>query len=136
MTRKLGIYAFPIALILSMLPGICESQSVLTHHMRKPAQDGTASPMGQLATTENMHLVITLPLRNEGQLDQLLTDLYDPSSPSYRQFLTVEEFTEEFGPTQAEYEALINFAQGKRSDRRGHLSESHEPSSVRDRGKS
>ena len=27
--------------------------------------------------------------------------LYDPASPSYRHFLTVPEFTERFGPSQA-----------------------------------
>ncbi len=110
MTQKLGMHALSVAIILSMASGVCQSQSVLTHHVRKAAQDGTASPMGQLAATENMHLVITLPLRNEDQLDRLLNDLYNPSSPSFRQFLTVEQFTEEFGPTQAEYDALINFA--------------------------
>ena len=66
--------------------------------------------MGQLPASQNLKLVITLPLRNEDQLDQLLTDLYDPSSPNYRHFLTVEQFTEQFGPTQAEYDAVLNFA--------------------------
>jgi subtilase family serine protease len=110
MTRKLGIYALPIAIILSLAAGICESQSVLTHHIRQATQDGTAPQMGRLASSQKLHLVITLPLRNEGQLDQLLADLYDPSSPSYRHFLTVAQFTEQFGPTQAEYDAAINFA--------------------------
>jgi kumamolisin len=58
-----------------------------------------------------MNLVITLPLRNQDQRDQLLEDLYDPTSPSYRQFLTVEQFTAQFGPTQQDYDAVINFAQ-------------------------
>jgi kumamolisin len=57
-----------------------------------------------------MNLVITLPLRNQDQLDQLLKDLYDPTSPSYRQFLSVEQFTEQFGPTQQGYDAVLNFA--------------------------
>ncbi len=110
MTRKLGVYALPIALILSMAAGTCESQSVLTHHVREATQDGTAPGMGRLASSQNLHLVITLSLRNEDQLDQLLNNLYDPSSSSYRHFLTVDQFTEQFGPTQAEYDALINFA--------------------------
>ena len=58
-----------------------------------------------------MNLVITLPLRNQDQLDQLLEDIYDPTGPSYRQFLTVEQFTAQFGPTQRDYDAVINFAQ-------------------------
>ena len=66
--------------------------------------------MGRLPASQTINLVITLPLRNEDQLDQLLKDLYDPASPSYRQFLTVEQFTEMFSPTQQEYDAALNFA--------------------------
>jgi kumamolisin len=109
--RKPWIHALQIALAMSMAAGICAAQSVLTHHMREATQDGTAPRTGNLPASQNLHLVITLPLRNEDQLDQLLSDLYDPSSPSYKQFLTVEQFTEQFGPTQAEYDAMINFAQ-------------------------
>jgi hypothetical protein len=36
---------------------------------------------------------LVLPHRNQAELDAFLKELYDPSSPSYRQFLTVEEFT-------------------------------------------
>ena len=110
MTRKLGIYAVSITIAMSVAPGFCEAQAVLTNHVRQATQDGTASLTGQLSATQNMRLVISLPLRNQDQLDQLLTDLYDPNSPSYRQFLTVEQFTEQFGPTKAEYDAAINFA--------------------------
>jgi subtilase family serine protease len=44
-------------------------------------------------------------------LDSFLRELYDPSSPFYRHFLTVEQFTERFGPTQQDYDALIRFAE-------------------------
>jgi kumamolisin len=86
------------------------AQSLLTHHVRQVTQDGSARSMGRLPANQTLNLVITLPLRNEDQLDQLLKDLYDPASPSYRQFLTVEQFTEMFGPTQQEYDAALNFA--------------------------
>ena len=111
MTRKLGIYALPITVVMSIALGFCKAQSVLTHHVRQATQDGTARRMGQLSSTQAMSLVITLPLRNQDELDQFLQDVYDPSSPNYRQFLTVEQFTERFGPTQREYDAVVNFAQ-------------------------
>ncbi len=72
--QKPGVYALPIALILAMAAEnglVSLSQCVSTHHMRHATQDGTAASMGPLGGTENMHLVITLPLRNEDQLDQL-----------------------------------------------------------------
>jgi kumamolisin len=86
------------------------AQSLLTHHVRQATQDRSARSMGRLPASQAMNLVIALPLRNEDQLDQLLKDLYDPSSPSYRQFLTVEQFTEMFSPTQQEYAAALDFA--------------------------
>ncbi len=40
-----------------------------------------------------------------------LQQIYDPQSPSYHQFLSVEEFTERFGPSQEDYDAVIGFAE-------------------------
>ncbi len=109
--RTLGKYTLPIAAVLSIALSFCDAQTVETVHVRQATQDGTARFVGSLPATETLNLVIALPLRNQDQLDQLLQSLYDPSSPSYHQFLTVAEFTEQFGPTQEEYNALINFAQ-------------------------
>ena len=110
MHLKLGKFVFPIAAFLSIAMTVGHAQSLMTHHVRQATQDGSARSMGRLPATQTLNLVITLPLRNQDQLDQLLKDLYDPSSPSYRQFLTVEQFTEQFGPTQQDYDAVINFA--------------------------
>ena len=57
-----------------------------------------------------MQLEIVLPLRNQPELEKFLQELYDPSSPEYRNFLTVEEFTARFGPNQEDYDAVIQFA--------------------------
>ncbi len=46
-----------------------------------------------------LQMSVGLGLRNQGQLDRLLHNLYDPSSPGYHQFLSVEEFAQRFGPT-------------------------------------
>jgi subtilase family serine protease len=40
-------------------------------------------------------------LSDQAGLNAFLKELYDPSSPSYRHFLTVPEFTARFGPSQA-----------------------------------
>ena len=41
----------------------------------------------------------------------MLNQIYNPQSPSYHQFLSVEEFTERFGPSQEDYDAVISFAE-------------------------
>ena len=49
-------------------------------------------------------------MKNEDELNDLLQELYDPESPEYHQYLTVEEFTERFGASEADYAAVIDFA--------------------------
>jgi len=57
-----------------------------------------------------MRIDVVLSVRDQGGLDRFLQEVYNPSSPNYRQFLTVEQFTEMFGPSQKDYDAVIRFA--------------------------
>jgi len=110
MLRRLSAPLLAI-LVLASITGICFSQSQpLTRHVREATLTGQASALGRLPADQALRLVIALPLRNQEELDKFLQALYDPSSPSYRHFLTVEEFTARFGPTQEDYDALIDFA--------------------------
>jgi subtilase family serine protease len=99
--------------VLTTLNIVCHAQSLplLTRHVREVNINGQARHVGQLPATELMRLVLVLPLRNQAALDAFLKELYDPSSPSYRQFLSVEEFTTMFGPSQEDYDAVIRFAE-------------------------
>ncbi len=99
--------------LVSAVSVICSAQSLspLTHHVREALQNGQAQYVEHLPATETMRLVLVLPLRNQVALDSFLNDLYDPSSPSYHQFLTVGEFTRQFGPSQVDYDAVIRWAQ-------------------------
>ncbi|MGO8765725.1 MAG: protease pro-enzyme activation domain-containing protein [Limisphaerales bacterium] len=72
--------------------------------------DDHLKPLRDLPPTNHLNLAIALPLRNQAELDQLLQEISDPSSPNYRHYLTPQEFTEKFGPTQSNYDAVINFA--------------------------
>jgi uncharacterized repeat protein (TIGR03803 family) len=67
-------------------------------------------PVGRLPGANRLNLAIGLPLRNQAELTALLEQLYDPASPQYRHYLTPEQFTERFGPTPQDYEAVIAFA--------------------------
>jgi hypothetical protein len=68
-------------------------------------------PVGNLPSSQRLNLVIGLPLRNSQALDQFLEQLYDPASTIFHQYLTPEQFTERFGPTEEDYQAVIAFAQ-------------------------
>jgi len=67
-------------------------------------------PMGRLLATNVLRLAITLPLRNQDALANLLQRLYDPASPDYHCYLTPEQFAEKFGPTVQDYQTVLNFA--------------------------
>jgi len=96
--------------MLFVVEGRTHAQSLMTHHVREATLNGQARQVGRLPSTQSMRLDIVLPLRNQTDLDSFLKELYDLSSPSYRHFLTVPEFTARFGPTQQDYDAVIRYA--------------------------
>ncbi len=49
-------------------------------------------------------------MRNREALTNQLQQIYDPASPNFRRYLTPEQFTEMFGPTEQDYRAVIAFA--------------------------
>jgi kumamolisin len=99
-----------LAAVLAILPRLLPAQSMMSHHVRDAIRNGQAQHLGQLPPDQIMSLDIVLPLRNQAALDTLLSDLYDPSSASYRHFLTVAEFTARFGPSQKDYDDVLTFA--------------------------
>jgi hypothetical protein len=86
-------------------------QRLLTRHTRDVVLNGRASRVGRLPPDRTLKLAIMLPLRNQSALNTLLTDLHNPQSPSYLHYLSVQQFTDQFGPTQADVDAVVQFAQ-------------------------
>jgi kumamolisin len=105
---------FCVALCTAALlfSGEAQAQKRASHtkHVRQEVSSGEAKFLRRMPTTETLRLHVVLPVRDQAGLDQFLKDVSDPSSPSYRHFLTVPEFTERFGPTQADYDELTQFA--------------------------
>ena len=83
---------------------------VLPDHVPQIVNQPGARFLGPLPDTQKMQLSIVLPLRNQSQLMQLLARLYDPTSADYHKFLSVEEFTDRFGPTEEDYQQVVGFA--------------------------
>ena len=111
MNAKLGRYALLLAASVSIGAAAGQAQTVLTRHTREAVKNGSARLLGPMPSSQVMDLVVVMPLRNQEALNQFLSDVYDPASPQYRQFLSIDEFTARFGPTQADYATLIQFAQ-------------------------
>jgi hypothetical protein len=68
-------------------------------------------PLSDLPETNQLGFDISLPLRNKPSLDSLLQQIYDPKSPNYRHYLTPGQFTAQFGPSQQDYNTVVQFAQ-------------------------
>ncbi len=91
-------------------PQLAQPQTSITRHVRDAVADGRAKFLAQAPASQTLRLDLVLPLRNETELDTLLQALYDPANPSYRHFLSVDEFTARFGPRQQDFDAVIAFA--------------------------
>ena len=101
-----------IMVIPLLVPVLALGQEpMLTRHMHEAITKGQAKRLNQLPASQYLRLNIVLPLRNELELNELLNQIYDPQNPSYHQFLSVEEFTERFGPSQEDYDTVINFVE-------------------------
>ncbi len=107
--RKLSLIFVAIALV-SIVALDSQAQYMSTHHVREAVRSGQAQPVGRLPGSQVMTLNIVLPLRDQAGLTRFLEELYDPHSFNYRQYLTVSEFTERFGPSQEDYDAVVHFA--------------------------
>jgi subtilase family serine protease len=112
--------AFPLSALLALfyatmlllftIPGQAQSQQLLTRHVRDEVANGRAQLVGQLPANQTLRFDIVLPLRDRAGLQNFLLELQDPTSPSYHQFLTPQEFTVRFGPSQEDWDAVVAFA--------------------------
>ncbi|HEU0369950.1 MAG TPA: S53 family serine peptidase [Candidatus Acidoferrum sp.] len=105
--------ALSCAMLLFSAGTKAQEQSMPTRHIHQEMAGGQAKILGHLPETQQLKLNIALPLRNEAELDDLLRRLYDPKSGLYHQFLSVEEFTARFGPTEQDYTEAARFAEEK-----------------------
>jgi subtilase family serine protease len=108
--RRLVALVYAAAFLLITIPGQAQPQSLLTRHVRDEVVNGRAQLVGKLPATETLRFDIVLPLRDRAGLQNFLQEVQDPTSPSYRQFLTPQEFTARFGPSQEDWDALVAFA--------------------------
>ena len=110
MVRKTSLCLLTVLALLPITTLYSQAQSVLTRHTREVTRTGEARLVGRLPASQTLQLDIVLSVRDQAGLDAFVAAVNDPYSPSYRQFLTVPEFTQRFGPTQQDYDAVLAFA--------------------------
>jgi subtilase family serine protease len=107
---RLAALVCAAAFMLIAIPGQAQPQSLLTRHVREEVAKGQAQLVGQLPATQTLRFDVVLPLRDRAGLENFLQEVQSPTSPSYHKFLTPQEFTARFGPTQENWDALVAFA--------------------------
>lgn len=97
LSAQMPVSASPVAAGRVVLSGHASSAARVSRTLRlEPA-------------SAQVSLAVSLPLRNQKALDETLRRMYDPADPLYKQFLAPEEYTARFGPTQAHYNAVLNY---------------------------
>ena len=90
---------------------VTSTRAVESQALRRqvPAAVSHLQPVERLAGGRRLHLAVALPLRNPADLSTLLQQLYDPASANYHQWLTPDQFTERFGPSEKDYQTVAAF---------------------------
>jgi subtilase family serine protease len=77
----------------------------LTEAMKRAPLEGRVPP------TTRMTLTVGLVIPNMAELMQTAAQIADPKSPSYRKYLTPEQFADRFGAKDADYQTVLIWAQ-------------------------
>ena len=104
-----GLTLLCAVLVLLTTPVRAADRQTLHGHIPAAVAAGLA-PAGRLPASQRLTLAIGLPLRNPETLTNLLQQIYDPASPLFRRYLTPQDFTKQFGPSEEDYQALMSWA--------------------------
>jgi len=110
MNRKTSWFLIATAVFIMVATADSFAQYTRTRHLREEVRSGAAQPVGHLPSNQTLSLDIVLPVRDQAALESFIEDVYNPASSSYRQFLTPQEFTERFGPSKHDYDAVVSYA--------------------------
>lgn len=102
--------AAAIASVLLATSLHAQERKTLPNHV--PPAVARLTPVSHFPETNQLRLVVGLPLHNQAELDRLLVDLYNPAGTNYHGWLTSEQFTSRFGPTDDDYRKVTNFLHG------------------------
>jgi kumamolisin len=72
-----------------------------------------AAVVERMQASERLRFSLALGLPNPAALDDFLARVYTPGDPLYHQFLKTGEFAERFGPSQADYDAVVAFVKSQ-----------------------
>jgi subtilase family serine protease len=95
--RVAGLAAAILMVAVAATP-VFPAESKITIPGNHP-EEAAELTTGEMASDRQLRITITLALHNREQLEELIAQQQDPSSPEYHRWLTPAEFNDRFGPT-------------------------------------
>ena len=112
MTNKLIQIASSLALLLLSVASLpaADRQTLPTG----VPESARSQRLGLLPATNRLQLSIGLPLRNKNAATQLFQQVYDRRSTNFHRYLTPQQFAQQFGPAEQDYQNVIDYAKSNR----------------------
>jgi alpha-tubulin suppressor-like RCC1 family protein len=70
----------------------------------------SAPLVGPLSPTQVIRFGVGLPLQKAAELQTFLEQVTDPTSPTYRAYLTPDQFTAQYAPASSAYQSVVTWA--------------------------
>lgn len=107
------LYCLAVLTVASTLHGSAFAASFRAEGMtiakNRPRFTAAARNLGPVEPASQIEVSIWLKPHNKADLDSVAADLYDPKSPSFRHWLTREEFASRYAPTTTEAQTVRDF---------------------------
>jgi len=104
--EKFGLVAL---LVLGFLPQLSDAQDRRTLENQIPLPVANGARATGFYGSARLKVAIGLPLGDKQGLTAFIDALYDPASPTYKSYLTPDQFTARFGPSVADYQKVVDF---------------------------
>jgi len=110
-SRSVSLVFIACAAAVALSTGARAAETALASHVPLAVSSGQAARKSALSTEQHLKLVLSLPVADQAGLDDLLKQIYDPASAKYHHYLSVAEYTARFAPAQADYDAVVEWAE-------------------------
>ena len=114
LSRSLTLTALGALSLLGTCPAqAAEPRVTLSASPAPMARLRSARLLGRLDAAAPLQVGLVLPLRNSGQLSELVRHQYRTGDPQFHHFLTPADFASRFGPTAQDYAAVAAYARSQ-----------------------
>lgn len=119
MRRNLLFVVITVVLVavIGLVVGFLVEQATMEH---RTSLHGNVVPLvkdahllGPTNPNQQLQLSISLKLRNEPELNMMLTAIADPNSPQYQHYITADEFKQRYSPMPNQVQQVVAFLQSQ-----------------------